>query len=711
MDNTDPQIINLAKAIRQQESGHNFNAVGDNGTSAGAYQWSNNGKPLAQGQAPENFRSAAKRFLGDENAQFTPSNQNAVAYSQIKEWRDQGLNPAQIAAKWNSGSETGWENKIGTTTINGKPISYNVPQYVKNVTDYYQNFKGQTQQVQQPQVIQEQPTQSGATFASSPTDSPLQAGLKTLGNVPSSLFNFGKGVLNSINPINIAKNISEIPGAFSDLSQQQGGALNAIGATIKELPQQAYQATVPEAGRALLRGDLQTAQRAITEDPVGQIAPFLLTAQQVARKTGYGAQFDNVISKTARPAIDATKAVAQVPLNVVGGIMKSASSHLLGLEPKSIGNIISNPEAYSKLAQDQASRGGLANEFGSAIDQLEANLNEAGTAYNPIRALNKPVAVPENFIDNVFGKFGLKIVNGEVIADTKSITRNTSDIKALQNFVDNWGDKTTITPAEYLNMRKDIAGIAKFGKEIGTNLDAKVVGTELYAKANESIRPQIDGLKVLDEEYSPIRQQFDQVKKDFLKKEVDGSYTFKEGATNKIANALGTGKDALLARMEEVLPGVGQKIEILKTVEDIQKAYGNKVGNYTRGIIEGGAVLTGNIPTVIAAILTNPSIAVPLLRGLGYTWAKVQPIVGFLQMIAGDINNAKIFTSPKDLQVESQSITNQIPFTNADKIATKIPVKGIPSDYPNSMYIKPKDMPTIQMGKTPKTKSDLPVIR
>lgn len=695
----DNQVINLAKSIRNTESGGDFNAKGRSGES-GAYQW-----------MPETWKAHATSTFGDPNTPMTPSNQNAVAYTVIKQWKDQGLNPAQIAAKWNSGSETGWENKIG---VNSLGVSYNVPEYVKKVTDTYQSYNvpQNTQEAQQiSQTAQENPMQSGATFQASPNDTAFQAGIKTLGNIPSSLFNFGKGVLNSINPVNIASNIAQIPGAFSDLSQQQGGALNAVVATAKELPQEAYKATVPEAGRALLRGDLETAQRAITEDPVGQIAPFLLTAQQVAGKTGYGAQFDTAITKTARPVIDTAKATAQVPINVVGGIMKSATSHLLGLEPKSISNIVSNPEAYSKLAQDQATRGGLANEFGSAIDQLEANLNEAGTAYKPIRELNKPVAVPENFIDNVFGKFGLKVVDGQVIADTKSITRNTGDIRALQNFVDNWGNKTVITPAEYLNMRKDIAGIAKFGKEIGTNIDAQIVGTELYAKANESIRPQIDGLKNLDEQYSPIRQQFDQVKRDFLKKEVDGSYTFKDGATNKIANALGTGKDALLSRMEEVLPGVTQKIEILKTIEDIQKAYGNKVGNYARGIVEGGAVLTGNAPAIVAAILTNPAIAVPLLRGLGYGWAKVAPIVDALQIVAGDINNPRMFTTPKDLQVKSESTINQIPFTNTDKIATKIPVRGIPSDYPNSMYIKPNDLPTIQMGNKPKIKSNLPVIK
>ncbi len=127
----DNDVINLAKAIRQTESGGNFNAVGDNGTSHGAYQWQAN-----------TWKAHAKQALGDENAQMTPSNQNAVAYTVLKSWKDQGLNPAQIAAKWNSGSETGWENKVSTKTYpDGRQVSYNVPKYVKSVTDAYQQVK------------------------------------------------------------------------------------------------------------------------------------------------------------------------------------------------------------------------------------------------------------------------------------------------------------------------------------------------------------------------------------------------------------------------------------------------------------------------------------------------------------------------------------------------------------------------------------------
>lgn len=115
MEPLDTDVVNLAKAIRQQESGGNFNAIGDNGDSKGAYQF-NKG----------NYNVWAKQYLGDENLPFTPENQNKVAYHRIKDLKNQGYNPGQIAAIWNS----------------GQPDVNVVPEYVQNVYRNYQQVKG-----------------------------------------------------------------------------------------------------------------------------------------------------------------------------------------------------------------------------------------------------------------------------------------------------------------------------------------------------------------------------------------------------------------------------------------------------------------------------------------------------------------------------------------------------------------------------------------
>src|SRR5690242_4266201 len=86
----DPSVVTLAKAIRSVESTDNYNAHGKSGE-FGAYQF-----------MPDTWKIKAKQFLGDENAPMTPINQDKVVYYSIKELKDQGYSPEEIASTWNS---------------------------------------------------------------------------------------------------------------------------------------------------------------------------------------------------------------------------------------------------------------------------------------------------------------------------------------------------------------------------------------------------------------------------------------------------------------------------------------------------------------------------------------------------------------------------------------------------------------------------------
>lgn len=135
--NTDKQALNLAHAIALAESGSsgkpNYNAVGDNGLSVGAYQW------YSKDGGISHFKSDAKSF-GLNPEDFSPENQDKVAYTKIKTWKDKGYQPAEIASMWNSGSPNNYENHSGTNVINGKAIHYDTPAYVKRVQKYYEQL-------------------------------------------------------------------------------------------------------------------------------------------------------------------------------------------------------------------------------------------------------------------------------------------------------------------------------------------------------------------------------------------------------------------------------------------------------------------------------------------------------------------------------------------------------------------------------------------
>lgn len=139
----DPSIVALTKAIGHQESGGQYNKVGDNGHSKGAYQW-NNKTPLKEGEIPANFRSYAHE-VGANTEDFSPANQDRVAYKTIEKWGKQGLTPAQIASKWNSGAPDTYKTaKPGYNAEQG--VNYDVKSYVDNVAKYYEKFNGSSNQ-------------------------------------------------------------------------------------------------------------------------------------------------------------------------------------------------------------------------------------------------------------------------------------------------------------------------------------------------------------------------------------------------------------------------------------------------------------------------------------------------------------------------------------------------------------------------------------
>jgi hypothetical protein len=162
--NVDPDVVRLQKAIKQHESGGKTTALGASGE-GGGYQF-----------MPGTWKSWAGQYLGDENAPVTNANQNQVAYSKIKEWKDQGKTPAQIASLWNSGSDQ-WEGKVG---VNSQGVKYDVPSYVNNVGRIYQQLK-----TQEP-IGQQQPTPQGTEMGA---EEPKKEGL---------LASMGKGLVSSL---------------------------------------------------------------------------------------------------------------------------------------------------------------------------------------------------------------------------------------------------------------------------------------------------------------------------------------------------------------------------------------------------------------------------------------------------------------------------------------------------------------------------------
>ena len=667
----DPQVVNLMRSVREKESGGNYNAVGDNGTSTGAFQFQ---KPT--------WQRYAKDVLGDENAPQDKATQNKVAYGKMKKWKDEGKSPEWIAAAWNAGegkANTGaWKTNKGTTTINGKAIAYDTPKYVADVIAIAKRNKqkmggGQPQQEEVSQETNVTPEKGGAWFKYNEGDSGLTAGLKALGNTPQSAGNFAKGIVQSVNPLNTVENVAQAGNEFGALKEQQGGFWNAIKATLKEVPKATYETLVPEGIRQAIAGDTQGAAKTFTEDPFGQAAPVVLTAiggakgidKKVSQNTmkGYVGNIaentknrvpipkpstvasdfvDSGISKTAGLITKPAGAV----LGKVGDIVKDTGASMLskftGMNPETIGQVISNPKEFSKLAREETSRGGLANEVKSAIDSRLSDLKESGSGYDVIRKSNETVTVPPSLFTDVLKENRLDLKGGKIKATTESTTRNPSDIRAIQTFYDTWGKRRNLSANEFLNMRSDLAELAKYDKltGMGKTIKSQEMAATLRTRANNLLRDQLTGLKALDDVYAPEVNFLKQVRKDF----VDRDGNLKDNAPSRIANS--PNKAELTNRLKKLIPDIEQRIEILKATEDIERAAGIKVGAYgTMAPAAIGLLTSGPVGAIIAQIIASPQNAVAILRAAGaVNKATLVPIIRTLKLIGGDIttNNQKL---------------------------------------------------------------------
>lgn len=131
MDNLDPTIVALAKAIKYSETGtgDTYNKRGASGE-YGAYQF-----------MPATYRNYSQKYLGNANTQPTRENQNRIVYSFIKSKKEQGYNPSQIASMWNAGEGRPDAYRQNWVGVNSKGVKYDTPGYVRKVSAYYSQFK------------------------------------------------------------------------------------------------------------------------------------------------------------------------------------------------------------------------------------------------------------------------------------------------------------------------------------------------------------------------------------------------------------------------------------------------------------------------------------------------------------------------------------------------------------------------------------------
>lgn len=333
----DPNIVNVAKAIRSTETSlqGDFTAHGKSGE-YGAYQFTQ----------PTWDAVATKIGIKTPYNQASPQEQNAVAYSYIKDLKDKGNNVGQIASIWNSGKSD--PNATGTG-VNKMGATYDVPGYVNKVYKTYQQLKGQTPQ--------------GKTDTQQTPTQPQSIGQQIVGGA--------KAVGNFLFPI-VGDVYHDVTGTNTKTALQQAGDLgvSALGAATL-IPGIGPEALAARAGLVGSEG-LGLAGRLGVNAALG---------------AGYGATGALGAGQTDPSQILQSAGTGAVLGGALGGVGEYASSKLSGLANKGESRLTTLAGKTKALSTSFAD-----NSRAATADGLSAATTPIKTLQTTMTAEGKPLA-------------------------------------------------------------------------------------------------------------------------------------------------------------------------------------------------------------------------------------------------------------------------------------------------------------------------------
>lgn len=353
----DPDVVNVVKAWRQTESNGNFQAQGASGE-YGAYQFE-----------PATWNGVVQKYLGTNTPldQATPAQQTAVAYGYARDLKAQGLNVGQIASTINSGNP---DPSATGTGVNKQGVPYDVPGYVQKFFTNYQQFKStpsDTSSVPDTSSAQSSLPTYGATFASSPNDNGLVAGLKAFGNLPSSAYNLGAGLVSSVlHPVQTVEGIGK--GII-------GGAENLTGENPGN-PDDSQQ-VANQIGKAFMDryGSLEALQNTATNDPVGFGADVASIIGGGAGLIGKGAEASELASRVASPVTEAVSRATGPLKDLLGSSdteVTSAASRVGANLPA--GATTNSPVVRGLEALSQTGAGG--GQYAGIVDKAVSTISD-----------------------------------------------------------------------------------------------------------------------------------------------------------------------------------------------------------------------------------------------------------------------------------------------------------------------------------------------
>jgi len=345
----------------------------------------------------------------------------------------------------------------------------------------------------------------------------------------------------------------------------------------------------------------------------------------------------------------------------VGNIAESVTANATGLERWTIATAKNQSALFREARLGNLNRETVTGQAVDAIQKRLDDLSEIGKGYDAVRV--------GNVVANSDDVAGAYLKNAWNVA-TKQLTKaDKSTLQDLSDYISEY--KGNVTDSDLLALRRQVDSVLydpNTGMPRKITPQAKNIVSGVRADIDAMAKSKIKWLAEIDAQYAPEVALLKKVKKDIFN--ADG--TLKDNAISTISNITGKGKEAKLARLEEIMPGLGEKVSAVKAYEDVLNASGNKIGNYARAGIAWTAAATINPSLIAWWVATHPKVVSFILEKYGLARNDIASYLAKKSFTTADMNIFKEALSKVPKEEVNKFILNAklppiLPYNTSDQ--------------------------------------------
>ena len=509
----------------------------------------------------------------------------------------------------------------------------------------------------QPQQVEQQKPKSSALFPVTGKEGSLGIAGKTLGNIPKSAYEFGKGIVTSpLQAVKMSQQIGRELGTYAGETGENPWAI--FFKSFKETPKSAYQVLVPDFIKSLISGDTENATKRLAEDPVGQIAPIIMAMRMGAKASGKGVQFDNAMTNLSKVVTTPAKIAAQKTVSGVGNLASQALGVSTGAGKVPIQEAFkAGKQGLTKTPFSEAMRGKVEPDsvVETALNALEQVKGTRSAQYKADFAkLPKNVKVnlsdTNKALSNELSKFRITIDKKTKQLDfSNSPIRNkpdaVNDIKTVYEDITRWKD---FTPEGVDALKRG------FDPLYSPTSPVRSFVTTMRNSVKNAIVKQVSGYEKMTANYEKVSNLINEFRSGLSL----GGRASTDTTLRKIISTMRQDNDFRLQLINQ--------LETLGKQELTQQAAGTQLNPLAaRGLVGRGAEI-GAVTSVLGGLLspkiligllaTSPRVVGEFVQALGYGSAKTKAILNAINKLGKEI---KLPVSPLGNQPSDNNSTNK----------------------------------------------------